>query len=80
MRALAFAFVITLSASASAEDWSRYIDHGDDTASMPAKASQPRANASQSHGAAKTPAKAYAAKPAAKPAAKARVSRKPPRK
>jgi hypothetical protein len=72
MRVLAFALVITLSASAGAEDWSRYIDHGDDTASM--KTSQPRASASQPR-AAKTAAKAPAAKPA-----KARASKKAPRK
>jgi hypothetical protein len=75
MRALAFVLVVTFSVSASAEDWSRYIDHGDDTASMPAKTSQARASASQSRAAAKTPAKAPAAKPA-----KARASKKAARK
>jgi hypothetical protein len=72
MRALLLTLVLAVPSAASAEDWSKFIDHGDDTASIvkPAKASP----AAVSHG---KPAPAKKT-PSAK--ATARAAKKTPRK
>jgi len=72
MRALAIALVLGFSVSASAEDWSKYIDHSPHAAT-PAKA---KAKTTPPHASAAKHAKA----PAAKQPANARAAKKPRRK
>jgi len=62
VRALAIAFVMALAAPASAEDWSKYIDHGEPTPGVakaaPVKTAEPRAKTTKAPKA--TPAKSQA--------------------
>ncbi len=75
MRGLAIAFVLALAAPASAEDWSKYIDHGEPVPGVN-KTAEPAAKAAKPAKA----TKATAAKPQAKTQAKARAKTKQRRK
>ena len=84
MRFFAIAIVLALAAPASAEDWSKYIDHGEPVPGVnkngkAAEDKQAKANeakqAKEAKAAAKAP-KATAAKPQAKARAKPKARRK----